>query len=315
MTSVLCMHHRPDDFRGLLEERFPDVTVGYASTNDEIITQLASLQPDAVFSIKGPEFPGNLHHKAVEAACVKWIHVGGSGYEHIQPFDPDKVTVTNSAGVLARHLAETATGAILALNGNFFPYHRQQQARVWQSRTFKPLAGQSLLVVGLGHIGDWVARNAKALGMTVHGVRRRQEPVAHVDQIFPPEQLHNALRQADFVSLHVRASDETHHMMNAEAFAAMKPGAFLLNTARGAVVDTNALIKALDAGQVGGAYLDVFEEEPLPEDHPLWSRDDVFMTPHASDNISGWEQEFARFFGDNLERWIKGEPLVNPVTA
>lgn len=315
MTTVLCIHHQPDDFRGILETRFPDVTIGYAANNDEIVTRLAELQPDAVFSIKGPEFPGNLHYKAVEAGCVKWIHVGGSGYEHIQPFDPAKITVTNSAGVLARHLAETVTGAILAFNGNFFSYHRQQQDRIWQSRTFRPLAGQTLLVVGLGHIGDWVAHNAKALGMTVHAVRRRQDAIDHVDKLYPPDQLHEALSEADFVSLHVRATDDTRHMMNDAAFAAMKPGAVLLNTARGAVVDTNALIRALDAGQVGGAYLDVFEEEPLPADHALWERGDVFMTPHASDNISGWEREFANFFGDNLERWIKGTPLLNPVTG
>lgn len=315
MTTVLCMHHRPDDFRGLLEARFPGIQFAYAANNEEIVAQLAAMSPNVVFSIKGPEFPGNLHHKAVEAPSVKWVHVGGSGYDHMQPFDSEKIIVTNSAGVLARHLSETVTGAMLAMNGNFFSYHRQQQDAVWRNRPFRPLAGQTLLVVGLGKIGDWVARNAKALGMKVLAIRRTQKPTEHVDAMFAPEQLHQALQDADYVSLHVRANDDTHHMLNDEAFAAMKPGARLINTARGSVVDTNALIRSLECGQLAGAYLDVFEEEPLPADHPLWARDDVFMTPHAADSIEGWEHAFAEFFADNLARWINDEPLVNRVSG
>jgi len=312
MTTVLCLHEKPDDFRGLLEERFPDVTVGYAATVDEINAQLSKMKPDAVFSIKGAAMPGDAHYGAVESESVKWIHVGGSGYDHLMPFDPSRVTVTNSAGVISRHLAETVTGAMLALNGNFFAYYRQQQNHTWAPLVFDPIAGQTLLVVGLGQIGDWVARNAKALGMRVHAIRRRQEQVDHVDRLYTPDQIHEALAEADFVSLHVRANDETHHMMNDAAFAAMKPGASLLNTARGQVVDTQALIRALD-GPLAAAYLDVFEQEPLPAEHPLWDRDDVFMMPHSSDNIHGWERRFAEFFADNLERWIKGEPLDNQV--
>ena len=104
MTSVLCIHHRPDDFKGILEERFPDLTIGYAADNAAIEAQLTELKPEVVFSIKGPEFPGEQHYKAVEADCVKWIHVGGSGFDHLLPFDPEKTMVTNCAGVLALSL-------------------------------------------------------------------------------------------------------------------------------------------------------------------------------------------------------------------
>ena len=313
MTTVLCMHHRPDDFRGVLEDRFPDLTITYAATNAEIEEELSARPPEVVFSIKGPEFPGNLHHKAVTAPSVAWIHVGGSGYEHIQPFDPEKLVVTNSAGVLARYLAETVTGAMLAINGNFFRYRAQQQAAVWQPIAFRPLVGQTLAIIGLGQIGSWVARFAKTLGMRVVAVRRRQESVADVDALFPPEELDSALAEADYVSVHVRANDETRHLMNARTFAAMKPGAVFMNTSRGMVVDTPALLAALDSGHLRAAYLDVFETEPLPADDALWAREDVFMMPHSSDNAVQWERRFSEFFADNLARWLAGEPLVNVV--
>ncbi|MEL7543569.1 MAG: D-2-hydroxyacid dehydrogenase [Pseudomonadota bacterium] len=313
MTTVLMIHHQPDDIRGIVEARFPDVTVGYAAKPDEIGAQLEALKPEAVFSIQDASLPGKYHHQAVTAPSVKWVQVGGSGYEQMQPFDPEKIVLTNSAGVIARHLAQTVTGAMIALNGHFFRYRAQQQAHDWAPIRFRPMAGQTLLVVGLGQIGDWVAKNAKALGMTVHAVRRRQEPVDHVDQLFAPDDLMTALGDADVVSVHVRANNETRHMFNDAAFAAMMPGSFFLNTARGMVCDTQALIAALDRGHVAGAYLDVFEEEPLPTSHPLWDRDDVFMMPHSSDNIVGWETAFTEFFADNLERWRAGMPLVNTI--
>ncbi|MEO0620261.1 MAG: D-2-hydroxyacid dehydrogenase [Pseudomonadota bacterium] len=309
------IHHQPDDIRGVVEARFPDVTVGYASTVEAIGAQLDALKPEAVFSIQDARLPGKYHHQAVTAPSVQWVQVGGSGYEQMQPYDPEKIVLTNSAGILARHLAQTVTGAMIALNGNFFRYRAQQHAHTWAPIRFRPLVGQTLLVVGLGQIGDWVAKNAKALGMTVHAVRRRQEPVAHVDKLFAPEQLHAALGDADVVSLHVRANDDTRHMFSDAAFAAMKPGSFFLNTARGMVCDTAALIAALDRGHVAGAYLDVFEEEPLPATHALWDRDDVFIMPHSSDHIVGWETAFTEFFADNLERWCAGAPLVNTITG
>jgi len=315
MTTVLCLHAHPDAIRGILEERFEDLTIAYASTSEEIVSGLKALQPEVVFSIKGPELPGHLHYQVVESNSVKWLQVGGSGYEHIEPFDTDALTVTNSAGVLAQYLAETVTGAMLALNGNFFSYHRQQQNAVWHPIPFRPIAGQTLLVVGLGHIGARVALNAKALGMHVLAVRRRSEPVEYIDTLFTPDQLAKALPKADFVSLHVRANPDTRHMMNAATLTAMKPGAFLFNTARGPVVDTSALLAVLQSGHLGGAYLDVFEEEPLPGAHPLWAREDVFITPHSSDNIAGWDRKFTMFFADNMARWLRGEPLVNQVRA
>ncbi|MEL6288135.1 MAG: D-2-hydroxyacid dehydrogenase [Pseudomonadota bacterium] len=313
MTTVLCMHHQPDAISGILEERFPALDVHYAATNAEISERLSSIAPEVVFSIKGPEFPGNEHRRVLDCPEVKWVQVGGSGYEHMQPYDAGRIAMTNCAGLLARHLAQTVTGAMIAMNGHFFTYRDQQRRAEWTPRAFEPLEGQRLLVVGLGQIGTWVAHNAKALGMQVDAVRRGSEKPDVVDQLFTPDVLHEALSLADVVSVHVRATPETQHLFAADTFAAMKRGAYFINTSRGMVVDTAALIDALDQGHLAGAYLDVFEEEPLPGDHPIWARDNVFVMPHASDNIHAWDRRFTEFFADNMERWLAGKPLLNRV--
>lgn len=315
MTQVLVIDAAPELYADALESRFGRASFAYARTAEEVIARLQADQPEVVFSIKGPDFPGPLHRPAYTHDSVRWLHVGGSGFEHLLPLDNPSVTVTNCAGVLANHLAETVTGAMLALNGNVLRYVQQQRERKWRAMPFRPLSGQTLLIVGLGAIGRRVAHNAKALGMRVIAIRRRRSEEPHVDALHSPEALMEVLPEADFVSLHVRLNDETHHMIGLEALAAMKPGSYLMNTSRGGVVDTAALVGALQSGYLAGAYLDVFEEEPLPTSSALWSLDNVLLTPHAADNISGWPVEFARYFGDNLERWQEGEPLGNVVAA
>jgi phosphoglycerate dehydrogenase-like enzyme len=121
--------------------------------------------------------------------------------------------------------------------------------------------------------------------------------------------------EADFISLHVPLNAETHRLIGAKTFRAMKPEAMFLNTSRGAVVDQAALVTALQSKQIAAAYLDVFEEEPLPATHPLWSLENVIITPHMADSVSDWPQRFAVLFSDNLERHLSGKPLLNILEA
>lgn len=310
---VLVLHDRPEDFRGLLAARFPDLTIAYATTGEAVPAALERLRPEVVFSIKQPGFSSAHHRPAVDFPTVKWFQVGGSGYEHILPWDRERLTVTNCAGVLARFLAETVTGAMLLLNGGFLRYLEQQRRGEWRPHEFRPLVGQTLAVVGLGQIGGRVAANAKALGLRVLGIRRSDAPHPAADAIHPPDALHRVLAEADIVSLHLRLDEDTRHVIDRDAFAAMRPGALFINTARGPIVDESALIAALEAGHLGGAYLDVFETEPLPAESPLWRMNNVFLTPHAADAVPDWPARFAQFFADNLERWLAGRPLENVV--
>ena len=313
MQPVLIAHSDPDDFRDLLAGRFPDAEFVYATTPQGIVEALARHDPEAVFSIKHPGFPSSAHTPIPAHPSVRWIQIGGSGFDHLLPWDTARITVTNGAGVLAPYLAESVTGAMLALGGGFLNYVEQQRARRWNPVAFAPLRDRMLLVVGFGKIGACVARNAKALGMRVVGIRATPAPHPAVDEMHGPDALHALLPAADFVSLHVRLNDATRGLLSREALAAMKRGAYLVNTSRGPVVDESALIDALRSGRLGGAYLDVFETEPLPADSPLWAMPNVLITPHTSDNIHGWPRRFAALFADNLDRWRAGEPLLNLV--
>ena len=314
MRPVLVAHNEPDDFRDLLAARFPGVEFVYATTAQGVVEALARHDPEVVFSLKHPGFPGPAHAPIPAHPSVRWIQVGGSGFDHLVPWDTARIIVTNGAGVLAPYLSESVTGAMLALGCGFLNYVEQQRARRWKPVSFTPLRGRTLLVVGFGRIGECVAGNAKALGMRVLAIRGTPAPHPAADEMHGPDALETLLPAADFVSLHVRLNAATRGLLSREAIATMKPGAYLINTSRGAVLDETALVEALRSGRLGGAYLDVFETEPLPAESPLWAMRNVLITPHASDNIAGWPRRFAALFADNLDRWRDGEPLLNPIT-
>ena len=263
MRPVLIAYDQPDEFRDLLSVRFPDVEFVYATNARGVREALAEHDPEVAFSIKHPGFPSPAHAPIPAHPSVRWIQIGGSGFDHLLPWDAARVTVTNGAGVLAPYLAESVTGAMLALGCGFLSYVEQQRARQWKPVAFTPLRDRTLLVVGFGKIGECVACNAKALGMRVVGIRATPAPHPAVNEMHGPEALHALLPAADFVSLHVRLNDATRGLISRTALAAMKPGAYLVNTSRGPIVDETALIGALRSGRLGGAYLDVFETEPL----------------------------------------------------
>lgn len=218
------------------------------------------------------------------------------------------------AGVLSKYLAETVAGGMLALN-NFLPdYFQQQQQKVWQAKAFRPLCEQTLLIVGLGAIGGYVADLAKALGMRVMATRRSNTPHPGVDHLFKAEQLPNIIGEADYVSLHLRLNDQTRHLFDQTMLARMKPGARLINTARGGIIDQQALINSLKTKHIAAAFLDVFEQEPLAENSPLWEIPNVIITPHCADNTIGYATKFAEHFCDNLNRWNSGEALRNQLS-
>ena len=305
---LLVLHDQPDEVADVLGRRLPGVPVCFAPRPEDVRPALATHEPTVVFSIKHGGFPGPAHRPAALHPSVRWLHVGGSGVEHLAPW-PDRVQVTNSAGVLAPFLAETALAALLSLTTGLHGYGAQQRQRVWAPRRFRPLAGRTLLVVGLGATGGALAERARALGMRVVGVRASGAAHPAAEAVHRPDALPRLLPAADVVSLHVRLTAETHHLIGASALAAMKPGALLLNSARGGVVDTGALLAALARGHLGGAWLDVFETEPLPADHPLWSLPNVLVTPHAADLVEDFPARFAGRLCDLFPRYLSGARL------
>ncbi|MCB1993363.1 MAG: hydroxyacid dehydrogenase, partial [Geminicoccaceae bacterium] len=156
---------------------------------------------------------------------------------------------------------------------------------------------------------------AKALGLRVIGVARTAAPKPPFDRVVPLADLASIAAEADYLSINVRLTEATRHLIDAALLDAMRPSAFLLNASRGAVVDEAALIRALDERRLAGAYLDVFETEPLPESSPFWRLDNVLITPHCSDRVADWELCHARFFMANLERRLAGQELLNRVAG
>lgn len=308
--KLLLAHDGADLYLAELKARFPDLLTHVARTPAELEASAgfaARIAFSCVTDGIGREAQGTLRDRP----GLEWLHVGGSGFEHFK--GASIPMLTNGAGVLAPFLAETLIGAVIALNRGFAGAVRDQLARRWRPWSFASIEGRTLAILGTGAIGTALATRAKALGMRVVGIARRPVPRPPYDDIRPLAELCDVAGSCDFLSLNVSLTPETRHMVDAGVLAAMRPSAFLLNASRGAVADEQALVAALQERRIAGAYLDVFEQEPLPPKSPLWGLDNVLMTPHTSDRVADWELRHARFFMDNLERWLKGEALLNRV--
>lgn len=313
-TRVLVAHDGADRYADELRARFPGVAF-HLVRDPAGLAAAADFRPGVAYSCVTDGFPRDAHGQLAEFKGLDWVHVGGSGFDHLVAAGPPPFQLTNGAGVLAPVLAETLLGALIALNRGFVGALDDGRAGRWRPRSFAALAGQTLVVVGTGAVGTAFAALARTLGLRVVGVARQARPLPAFDAVVPLDELVTVAGTADYLSLNVRLTAATRHLVDARVLAALRPGAFLLNAARGAVVDEAALVAALRAGRLAGAYLDVFETEPLPAASPLRALPNVLVTPHMSDRVADWELRHARFFMANLERWLAGRPLRNRVAA
>jgi D-2-hydroxyacid dehydrogenase (NADP+) len=257
------------------------------------------------------------------APKLKWIHSTAAGVSQLMypELRESGVLVTNPKGIFSVPMAEHTMGLLLALSRNFPDSVRHQdhahwgQQEIWdQAQRLTELNRQLLLIVGFGSIGRELARRAKGFDMRVWGVSRAGKgDTTCAERIVPVSQLHEVLPHADYVVIAAPETPATKHLIGAGELARMKPGARLINVARGTLVDEAALIRALNEGRLGGAALDVAETEPLPAESPLWSTRNLFITPHTSaisDRL--WERESALLM-DLLERWFDGREMYNRV--
>ena len=231
----------------------------------------------------------------------------------LAPDELDGVVVTTSSGVHAGPLAEFAIFGLLAFAKELPTVLRDQRERHWRGQhPVGELRGQTLLLVGVGAIGTETARLASAFGMHVIAVKRSLEgAVPHVDELHPVGELRSLVGRADGIVVTLPGTDATRGLLDAETLAAVKPGAVLVNVGRGAVIDEAALVERLQDGTFKGAALDVFTEEPLPEDSPLWGLENVIVTPHNIALVDAEEPRIVDLFIDNLRRRRDGKPLIN----
>jgi glyoxylate/hydroxypyruvate reductase len=235
------------------------------------------------------------------------LFVKEAGYADRTPW-----TFTTASGIHARPLAEFVVMAMLMFVKDTFQVQRRQAERRWERYAGSELSNYTLGIVGLGKIGRETGRLAKAFDMRVVGTRRNPSgPLDSVDELFGPDDLPRLLRQSDFLSLSCPLTPETEGLIGKREIAMLPRGSVLINISRGAVVDEGAMIDALRSGQLRGAALDVFAEEPLPADSPLWSMPNVLVSPHSASTSINENERLTELFCENLNRYLKGDPLLN----
>jgi D-2-hydroxyacid dehydrogenase (NADP+) len=250
---------------------------------------------------------------------LRWLQIHPAGAERpiYRELRGRGVKVTTASGATAVTVAHSTLGALIALNRRFPLLADAQRRHAWEprlgERSPRDLKGQCAVIVGMGPIGRHIATLLKVLGMTVVGVRRSAEPVPSCDQTVAYDQLRGVLPRADWLILCCPASPVTRGIANASVFAAMPKGAHLINVSRGEIAIQADIIEALQSGHLAGAYLDVFEREPLDAASPLWDMPNVLVSPHTASHSQGQNEAIFEIFLDNLARFREGRKLRNDV--
>jgi phosphoglycerate dehydrogenase-like enzyme len=240
---------------------------------------------------------------------LRVIQANSSGVEWLLPHVPPGVTVCNAKGTRDVVVSEWVLAAILAMTKDLAHWQRQQGEGAWKPALLNELAGSRVLIVGYGSIGRAVEDRLTPFEVSVERIASRARP-----GVYSVDRLAERLPEADTVVLLLPSTPATDGIFDRAALERMKPGALLVNAGRGATVDTEALVDVVAKGKIRAA-LDVTDPEPLPEGHPLWSLPGVLLTPHLAGDSEAAERRVYRFVGEQVARYMRGEPLVNMVTA
>jgi phosphoglycerate dehydrogenase-like enzyme len=312
-TILLALHQDAlsADQLARIEAAAPDKTLMQSMDEDEIRQHLDDIE------IAVGHFPLNL---LPEASNLRWFQQWSAGAEwlldhpEVQEMD---FTLTNASGVHAIPISEHIFAFLLAFARDLRRSWQAQLEHQWDelsNRDTFEVAGKTMLLIGVGEIGERTAHIADGLGMHVIGVRHDpSKEEAGVDEMRGQDDLLEVLPQADVVVSTVPLTEETRHMLGAAEFAAMKRGAYFINIGRGGTVDQEALIEALRSKQIAGAGMDVFQEEPLDQASPLWAMENVLITPHSSGVTPQYNERAFAIFIDNLERYMQGQALQKVV--
>ena len=307
--------HAPYWIRERLEQEFAEHGFVQLQNYDRVPEEITDTDVFIGWSLRPQQF--------VAAKKLRWIHSPAAAVHQLlfPELVQSSVVLTNSTGIHGPVVAEHAIAVLLAM-AKRLPQAMQYQAKrewsqeqLWHDRPRpREVADATVAVVGMGGIGREFAARAKTLGMKVLAVRENPaKGLDGADSVFSSAQIDDVLPQAEYVLLCTPVTPATSGMMNAARLSKMKPDAYLINVARGPLIDEAALLDALQHRRIAGAALDVFVEEPLPPDSPFWSLDNVLITPHtAAVTERLWERHY-RLIVDNLKRFLAGEPLINQV--
>jgi len=280
MTKLLILLTLPEgvrnQYRERLQARFPELAVNLVDHHSKVGPYIADT--DALLT-----FAPMLSTKVLEAATrLRWVQALGTGVDNLtdQAVLRKDVVVTNIRGIHGPPVSEAAIATMLALARDLPRAVRAQDERQWRRFPAQLLHNKTVGIFGVGVIAEALAPKCKAFGMHVIGVSSAPRTVAGFDRMHGRDELLRVAGEFDFFVLLTPLTEKTRNSIDAKVFAAMKPTSFLINLARGGVVDETALVDALKSGHIGGAALDVFNQEPLPADHPFWSMQNVIMTTH-----------------------------------
>jgi phosphoglycerate dehydrogenase-like enzyme len=301
-TQALILFHDAEDYRDHLAPRFPSVQFHAVHRASEAELFIGEIE---VIMGLGHHIPPALIAKAKK---LKWVQALTTGTETLTAPGvlPPDVVLTSTRGVHGPQMSELAFLNMIALNRDFRRMQRNQAEGKWDQWNQPILEDKTIVIVGLGLLAEHLAERCKLFGMHVIGVSDGRTKGPHFDEVHPRKALVTVAARADFLTLLVPYSPATHHLVSRDVLGAMKPSAFLINLARGGVLDEAALIEHLQAGRIAGAALDVFSKQPLPPDNPLWRMPNVIITPNVGGRSDKFVAQTLAVIEPNVAAFIEG---------
>jgi len=299
--NLLILNHHAEECLEALEPKFPELNI-FATTKEALASDFIE-KADIMLAIR---FSDDIMRKAVR---LQWIHSMITGVDYIVnlPSLRKDILITSTRGIHGPQMSEIAFLLMLALNRNLPLNIKNQEKRIWEQWSTKLLYQKKVGILGVGVIGKELAGKCKAFGMTVYGITSTKREIEHVDHSFGPDGLLQVMGEVDYFINVVPSTPQTQYIIGASELSAMKPTAYFINIGRGETVDEDALIHALENGVIAGAGLDVFCEEPLPEEHPLWTTKNLIILPHIGGRSDIYVDQALPVFEENLRRFLKGE--------
>ncbi|HXF89723.1 MAG TPA: D-2-hydroxyacid dehydrogenase [Xanthobacteraceae bacterium] len=298
--KVLIYAEQAEEYFARLKPQFPEVEFFPAYSRAAALPVIADVE--AIFTL-AHVIPRDL---LAQARSLKWLQSMTTGTDALIGVLPSHILLTSCRGAHGPQMSELAFLYMLALNRNFLRMMKAQAEARWDRYAQPVLEGKTVVIVGVGYLAEHLAARCKLFGMRVLGVTTEPRKLPDFDHILPRTALREAAAQADFLVLLVPYSQETHHLVDGAVLAAMKPTAFLINLARGGVLDEAAFVAHMRAGRIAGAALDVFNKQPLPPDSPLWHLPNVIITPNIGGHSDRFVEQTLAIAIPNLRAFLDG---------
>jgi D-2-hydroxyacid dehydrogenase (NADP+) len=301
VTNLIIFESNAEAYKRALQPKFPGVAI-HAAPNEERLAELVE-DMDILLAFSVPD---ELLRKASK---LQWIQSLATGVDYItsKPSLRKEVLITSTRGIHGPQMSEMAFLLMLSLSRNFPQMVRNQNEGVWERWPGKLLYRKKVGILGVGVIGEEIAKKCKVFGMSVYGINRTPKKIDAVDYAFGSEDILKVASEVDYFIIVAPNTPETYRIINKQVISAMRPTAFLINIGRGELIDEEALIEALDSKKIAGAALDAFVREPLPSDHPFWKMKNVIITPHVGGASDIYVEQALSIFEENLRRFLEGE--------